>query len=67
MWISAPAWLRKVAVKLMPNFTGVIARPFFSTGLLALKARISSRRLAYSLLASSSSVISASMLCSTVW
>ncbi|MNN34481.1 hypothetical protein D3C81_1482880 [compost metagenome] len=67
MWISAPAWLRKVAVKLMPNFTGVNARPFFRIGLLALNSRISAGRLAYSALASSSAVISSMRLCSTVW
>ncbi|MNJ80804.1 hypothetical protein D3C77_793170 [compost metagenome] len=59
--------MRKLAVKLMPSFTGVSARPFLRIGLVALNARISSRRRVYSLLASSSAVISSSMLCSTVW
>jgi len=33
-----------VAVKEMPNFTGVSASPRFSTGLLALKSAIALRR-----------------------
>ena len=41
---SAPAWLRWLRLKEMPNFTGVSARPFFSTGLVALKAAIALRR-----------------------
>jgi hypothetical protein len=41
---SAPAWLNSVAVKLMPNFTGVIARPRLSTGLCAFHAAIWRRR-----------------------
>ncbi|EWS63095.1 hypothetical protein Y695_03673 [Hydrogenophaga sp. T4] len=41
---SAPAWLNRVAVKLMPNLTGVSARPFLITGLLAFHAAICSRR-----------------------
>ncbi|MNV60837.1 hypothetical protein D3C71_1533150 [compost metagenome] len=35
---SAPAWLNSVAVKLMPNLTGVMARPRLSTGLVAFHA-----------------------------
>ena len=41
---SAPAWFRWVTLKAMPNLTGVSARPFFSTGLAALKASIAARR-----------------------
>ena len=41
---SAPAWFRCVTLKLMPNFSGVSARPFFNTGLAALKALMAARR-----------------------
>ncbi|MCY1557222.1 hypothetical protein D9M68_940550 [compost metagenome] len=41
---SAPAWLNSVAVKLMPNLTGVSARPRLMTGLPAFHAAICSRR-----------------------
>jgi hypothetical protein len=36
--------LYQVAVKEMPNFTGVSAMPFLMTGLFSLKSRISARR-----------------------
>ena len=41
---SAPAWLKKVAVKLMPNFTGVMAMPRLITGLFAFHPAIAARR-----------------------
>ena len=40
---SAPAWLRKVAVNEMPNFTGVIARPRFTMGCAAFHASTAAR------------------------
>ncbi|MNT10635.1 hypothetical protein D3C72_1454760 [compost metagenome] len=41
---SAPAWLKCFTLNEMPNFSGASASPRLSTGLLALKAAISSRR-----------------------
>ena len=41
---SAPAWLKCLTLKEMPNFTGVSARPRFSTGLVALNAATGARR-----------------------
>jgi hypothetical protein len=41
---SAPAWLNKVAVKLMPNFTGVRAMPRLMMGLCAFQAASVARR-----------------------
>ena len=40
------AWFRCVAVKEMPNFTGVIAMPRLMTGLVAFQRRIAARRAA---------------------
>ncbi|MNL78934.1 hypothetical protein D3C87_2054320 [compost metagenome] len=51
----------------MPNFTGVMAMPFLSTGLVALNARVAARRAGYSLDATSSSISSWITLSSTVW
>ncbi len=42
--MSAPAWFKKVAVNEIPNFTGVIAKPFFKIGLCLLNSAISLRR-----------------------
>ena len=44
MCTSAPAWLKCVTLNAMPNFTGVIAMPFFSTVLRALNSRTPARR-----------------------
>ena len=41
---NAPAWLNCVAVKLMPNFTGVSASPRCKVGCAAFQAAISARR-----------------------
>ena len=41
---SAPPWLSMVAVKLMPNFSGVSARPRLRVRLLALNRLTASRR-----------------------
>ncbi len=40
----APAWFRCLRVKAMPNFTGVRAMPFLSTGLVRLKRWMARRR-----------------------
>jgi hypothetical protein len=41
--ISRPAWLKWATLNEMPNFTGVMAMPFLSTGLCALKVCVAAR------------------------
>ena len=44
MCTSAPAWLKCLTLNEMPNFSGAMARPRLSTGLVALNAVIAARR-----------------------
>lgn len=65
---SAPAWLKAVRLKEIPNFTGVIASPRRRCGWAALNASISRRRRATSARSASRSQIACSRsACRTGW
>ena len=65
---SAPAWLNSVAVKLMPNLTGVIASPRRTTGALAFQRATSCMRWRYCALLCRRVSSGARMLSSTfIW